>query len=783
MVHELNAEMTKAKSNPNSGLFFAIFIPVIIIVVVIGVLLYGEYIAHGNLYNQTRHVLRDSASEQVRTLNSIVASQYRTLDVIATSIVVRQDETSESVVSYLNSVVGKTMFFHLVMDYPDGSAYLNNGEKTNVKDRLYFQNSMKGNRSLEFISAGRIAANDSLLILSVPVERGSEVVGVLHGSLKTERMAPLLISEVYGTRGYSYICRDDGVLGCSAEKQVDSEIKAGHNLFDYLDNAMQDPGMIATLREDFANNRAGSIEYVVTGNRCIAAYIPVTIPGIEQTRWFLVNVVKSSVIDSEVASISRGNVYVMAVAMFLIGCIIVFLIARERRYSRKLTEELEEIEFREQQYHVALQQSEMKVLRYDIASRTLYRDTEDEFAQPNVIENVPDSVLNMLSEESREPYLEFFAKLCAGEPHATVTSLTRDAKGRWRWVYSKGTPLFDKNGKPVQLIVSYCDVTDKREKEIIYEKWKNELASMPANKAIVFECNLTRDITESVEGDYLRPLNETASARFDERTQIRSVMVDPDDRAAFLSLVNRKWLIGSFYDGKYTHSLEYRINRDGKGHRWVRMDIQLVQYPDIDDIKAYIVVNDIDEEKRSELALQSRAELDVMTGALNRAAFEKKVSEILENDWKRTHALVLVDVDHFKRINDVLGHQAGDRVLLSVVSKLRSLLREHDLIGRLGGDEFMVFMRDFAGDQIEDKAESICRRLFETLNSEIDVSVSLGAAIFPNDGNTFDLLYKCVDLAMYHAKEQGRNGFAIYNTQMGKTNGDKSAENKDDDNK
>ncbi len=156
------------------------------------------------------------------------------------------------------------------------------------------------------------------------------------------------------------------------------------------------------------------------------------------------------------------------------------------------------------------------------------------------------------------------------------------------------------------------------------------------------------------------------------------------------------------------------------------------------------------------------AEHDALTGLLNRPRFERELERWLDHvhRYRRTAALMFIDLDNFKRVNDTQGHEAGDHYLIEFAAMLRSAFRTTDHIGRLGGDEFVVLMPDSGREQAVAAAEKLLRTLKEA-TIEIHgvrhtVSASLGLALAPEHSTRVEELIRCADAAMYDAKQAGR---------------------------
>ena len=189
-------------------------------------------------------------------------------------------------------------------------------------------------------------------------------------------------------------------------------------------------------------------------------------------------------------------------------------------------------------------------------------------------------------------------------------------------------------------------------------------------------------------------------------------------------------------------------------------------------IGSYGVAKDVTERKQAEETVHYQAYHDLLTGLPNRALFRDHLALMLAQA-KRSHkslAVLSLDLDHFKVINDSLGHTIGDELLLAVGARLRQCLREGDTLARLGGDEFAVLLPTLLsrGD-----VEQICRKIIQVLSKavyvkghEIYISVSIGACVAPDDGEMIDSLIRQAEIAMYQAKAQGRSRLQFWEAGM-----------------
>lgn len=244
--------------------------------------------------------------------------------------------------------------------------------------------------------------------------------------------------------------------------------------------------------------------------------------------------------------------------------------------------------------------------------------------------------------------------------------------------------------------------------------------------------------------------------------QVRQ-LVHPDDMETALSYIaqiNRGELRSFQMEQRWFHKFGHVV--------WTQVGVSYVDASDERQNYYVVHVQDITERKRVENQLIHLANYDPLTELFNRRRFQEELERKLADAARYgSHgALLFIDLDQFKYINDSLGHQAGDRMLRSLAKLLRSQLRESDSIARLGGDEFAVLLPHADGRQ----AETVAHKLLESLRRHVEIingrpvgiTGSMGIALFPEHGRTAEELLAYADMAMYRVKEIGRNSFTLY---------------------
>ncbi|MCC6070765.1 EAL domain-containing protein [Massilia sp. GCM10020059] len=184
------------------------------------------------------------------------------------------------------------------------------------------------------------------------------------------------------------------------------------------------------------------------------------------------------------------------------------------------------------------------------------------------------------------------------------------------------------------------------------------------------------------------------------------------------------------------------------------------------------VIHDLTEQRRAQEHIHRLAHHDTLTGLENRLSLTQHLEQLLAQARRNDHsvALLFLDLDHFKKINDSMGHQAGDMLLVAVAQRLRELLRDVDVIARLGGDEFIVVME---GELTPELVGAVAVRIVQSLATPYDIGgkivhsgASVGCAMFPGDADSAETLMRHADTAMYAAKSEGRGNFQFFSQAM-----------------
>lgn len=335
------------------------------------------------------------------------------------------------------------------------------------------------------------------------------------------------------------------------------------------------------------------------------------------------------------------------------------------------------------------------------------------------------------------------------------------ADGSLRWFHDEGVKVTDESAKQWYYVV-LTDITMQKTTQSAARR-SNEEFRLAVNASGITICRYdiaarTLTIPDSAVSKHgfnkeLRPFPQCAISAGD---------IDEQSVKAFAEFFR------DIRAGKPDGTLIYKRRLNGVW-RWLEARSATAFSEDGKPESAVISLRDVTEQ----IDIRQRADTDPLTGLLNRTAFSQRMNELLKHAHEHTlYALLMLDIDHFKEINDVHGHSAGDEALIRFAQVLASCVRADDMVCRLGGDEFFVCLCGFSSmAAIENRAKHIFAQIGAAFARSLNVTASMGIAVGTRDGADFETLYHKADAALYHVKENGKNNFAFYSDDMRGKNG------------
>ena len=337
--------------------------------------------------------------------------------------------------------------------------------------------------------------------------------------------------------------------------------------------------------------------------------------------------------------------------------------------------------------------------------------------------------------------------------------------GHWVWILGRAQLLYDENGTPVRLVGTHADITKEKELQLKFSQQAQMIEQIHDSiistnlEGIITSCNYGTELLLGYKSNELVGKHITTlylKEDFATLNENIDILKKEGECHTTVRLVKKSKEV-------MDTDLSLSLIRDEKGNV-----VEMVGYSqDITKRKAAE-----DELLKQKDILNYQAHHDALTGLANRILFNDRLEQSLKKAQRSNTktAVLFIDLDHFKEINDSLGHAIGDSVLKVVTDRLNSAVRLEDSIARLGGDEFVIIANGLTNGQ---SASILAQKVLNALTKPISleghmlyVSSSIGISIYPDDGHSTDNLLKYADAAMYKAKTEGRNNYQFYSTEM-----------------
>jgi diguanylate cyclase (GGDEF)-like protein/PAS domain S-box-containing protein len=544
------------------------------------------------------------------------------------------------------------------------------------------------------------------------------------------------------------------------------------------------------------------------GSALFRTSTPVSIAG---HRWTLV-ISTLPAFAGRIDSSKPKYIAITGISASLMLALLIWLLASGRaRALAKATEMTDELRESEKWLKLALDSAQLGVvdwdIRNDIAIRSMRHDQIYGYQTPLPEWNRQRFLEHLLPEDRAQIWQQI--KSSWAEGHVDLAFRIVQPGGTLRWISLKGSVLYDGDGHPVRQIGTVADITELKLAEKTLRKAHGELEiRVQQRTADLVQANqqLTREIEERrrVEADLVASRERLASI-FDAVTE--GLVVQSKD-GHFMELntaaetivgLSAKQLAGgtaldqfmptvhedgspfpgdthpgnlSLRTGQAARNIIMGLKKPDDRLTWISINTELL----FDDQgKVNMVVSnfsDITEKKQSEEVIWNQANFDPLTGLPNRRLFQDHLKQEMRNARRADLplALMFIDLDHFKDVNDTLGHETGDILLKEAAQRLGSCVRERDTVARLGGDEFTIILGELHNlDHVPFVAQNILEKMSEPFQLGIEtayISASIGITLYPDDARDVDALLRNADQAMYAAKNQGRNRYNYFTESM-----------------
>ncbi len=604
---------------------------------------------------------------------------------------------------------------------------------------------------------------------AVPIYKNGVIIGVLYGAIDVESFSEAMTNMNENRQYYFGIVEQDGnfILKPKKENSILEE-----NFWEDISQTNLLENDIDQIKINMVQNEDKITPYILSGEQRYMHYTPYG-----ENKWYTISVMNPEIMDKKLHKINTmvWKLLVEVLGIFVLTFAWIFYLSKKSRDEMMQMNQI--LKQNETSLAIAVSQGTQVIFDYDIETKQLtfrYKGNE-KYGFSRQLENIPESLIqqNWVVSSSVEDVRTVFEKIEEGQQTASAIIKIRQPNGNFVWSKIIVTNIFDREKSSIiQTVGILEDATLLKESEMKIAE-EIELRKVITSNAIMsYEINITRDYIEEQNFDEIEESDTSKKRQIYSKYLYETIQstIYEDDRLSTLTTFSRENLYYVFFRGKRVLHLEYRrkMEENENNYIWVECIIHFLQEPESGDIKGLMVIKDINDKKGKELELKKQADMDFLTEVYNRATSEKLITEIVSQKIidKGVHAFLICDLDNFKTVNDTLGHQIGDKVLIDAANILKNHFRKTDIVGRLGGDEFIVLMQNINSfSAIKNTVSRLVKEFDQTYGEgekKVRITVSIGISLSPLQGSDFSTLYKKADEALYRVKENGRNGFAIF---------------------
>lgn len=692
-----------------------------------------------NIQEQAEAQLTEVTRQYANAIKTDMRGNIQAVEALAHVFGELGQDKPETIIPLITNIAGTLGLKRMGLVTLDGVAHTTDGPTFDARDRLYFERALTGHPTVAILLVDK-TDNSHINVYVSPIVHEGKVLGALFATVQTDAFIMSIDDRLFNGKGQVLVSDNQGHILFRGSGPI--QLDRYNDITDLIPSSAPIPH-----GQEMPDSFGGGGLFSYDGMPYYMAHSKLEIAS---TEWHIFSIVPENTLTANVGAIQREVLYLMS---FFIGLSMLFLwlvlrmqgrqakrLARAKQFLETVIENIPGGFFRysndEKQEFDYISEGFLKLLGH---TRGSFRE-----ACGNRFDN-------LVHPEDRERVLESIDSQIMHSDYDTVEYRVTRADGQILWLFDKAQLVRDENGRSWFYVI-VMDITSLRktqqELKISEERYRiiTELS-----ERIIFEHDLmTRHSYFSPrfwEKFGYDPAVDTASGSLSEHC-IHTV-----DRPLYRRFVARV-LSG------YSAPVELRLLKQPSGFLWCRIQAVAIFDESGQPVRLVGEITDIDTEKRDTERLRMKAQLDPLTELYNASSVRKHIEACLQQPPnKGMHILAVIDVNHFKQINDTCGHLTGDRALIETARRLNSILNEGDIAGRIGGDEFIALFRDVPSwETLEKRIGELRRELSFSLPGGLNMSASIGVAAFPDDAADYTGLFRLADAAMYADKRHEMKG-------------------------
>lgn len=638
-------------------------------------------------------------------------------------------------------------FLDLAIATMDGQkTYARNYEVVDCSNDISFQKARLGETYISQDILADINGKQSITI-SVPIKKNDKVVGVLQSTIDLNMFTDILKLSCTEEGQNAILVESNGIILARTMNHIKESSIFTH--FKHIE--IQDENTIQSLKNDITTESTGNVHFIDDNYEYLAYYSNVK----GDNNWMIITLFPYQLISTQITSESQQTTQftLKLVALLLIALLIIIYL------ERKATSQANNIN---KQLDTVIDNTTGCLIIYEYKNSKNMRFLNDEFfnisgyTKDEFKELFDNDISNIIHPDDVKPLkVQLYTDLHDDTLNSSSSYSYRivHKNGDQVWVMDRRRLLKESSGKQ-WFYITLMDITElKTIQEKLRISQKRYEMIIEQTESVVFEWDVLHD-------------SITLSNLWTQKFGYECVYHD------FLTIVCRKFqyekdsfipLLEGFITGQASGQIECRVQKANKEYIWCKINARAIK-----DSFGYLLtvfgsIEDIDDAKEKTLMLEEKSRIDGLTKLLNKVTVQDQIIETMRQQPNKKHVLFVIDVDDFKVVNDTMGHAVGDDVLAQIGATISGCFRGDDIVGRIGGDEFVAFMKNISEQDttmIHHKIERLHRALSSIrvkTKEDKNVTCSVGVATYPDDGGTYEELFNSADQALYYAKRNGKD--------------------------
>lgn len=626
----------------------------------------------------------------------------------------------------------------------EGNGFNTLNNNFNINTDEYYNKALKGNIGLSKVIVLNNLNNDLVQILTYPIySTSNKIIGIILGVLNFKTIQESFnINLRTNSHFKNYILDFEG-------NYINSSIRTYNNFWKYLSEINLPKQDIERIKKDFSNNKEGIFSYEKNGVLSFGYYIP-----LENTDGYFVSERNNCMINKKIKLINQLTLKDEVVTIIFFFIILFSLFKYFKITNNKILAAHLETEENLELICKAAERSNHIIFTYNHNTKDLIFKTNniDNIFKEKNISNVPESIISsgVIANESIKNFKNLFKYQDTDSTKEEQIKLIINGNEIWYnfVLYS----VKDKSENSINAMGIIFDITKLKKQEKETQK-KLEIYDKLIERALLYakvdlKPNKLIELNGSIDFDNFLNNNIIPKVKKEQVEFVKNKFSDKDNL-----FENKKDI--SEIELNFKYKQEYI---------WISCIIYKIDISE--NSKILFVLNDINSRKNKEIILKNRAEIDGLTKIFNSSTIKLKIKKALFQNYSsdKKKALLLLDLDNFKLINDNFGHLYGDRVLIDIAAILKEKFNHDNIIGRMGGDEFIIFVNDF--DYYSNDFESLMIELKTLLtktyyenDKEITITASIDIAFSLDDGKFLKSYMKGQIKLYIKLKKMGKNNF------------------------